>query len=204
MPRLDRLLLVRHGETLGNSSVRFHGRGDVALSDTGRAQMRALRDALVGEWFDLVVASPLRRSWESARIVCGGAAPVRVEDDFREIDFGRWEGLSAEEIEAADPILYRDWQDGAPGFAFPGGEPRKDFEERVHRGLDRLLASGARSALLVLHKGPVRAITARLLGEALPRGEPELAGSVALTRIGPDRWRLGRRSSNPPGGPGPG
>jgi broad specificity phosphatase PhoE len=202
MARLNHLLLVRHGETVGNSSVRFHGRGDVALSEHGRAQMREVRDTLAGEWFDLVVASPLRRSWEGARIVSGGA-PVRVDDDLREIDFGRWEGMTAEEIEASDPILYRDWQEGAPGFVFPGGEPRKDLEERVHRALDRLLASGARSALMVLHKGPIRAIGARLLGEPLPQGEPGLGGTVELGRTAADRWRLGRRSSEP-GGPGPG
>jgi broad specificity phosphatase PhoE len=196
MSRLSHLLLVRHGETVGNSSVRFHGRGDVELSEHGRAQLRDVRDALGGQWFDLVVSSPLRRSWEGARILSGGA-PVRVEDGLREIDFGRWEGLTAEEIEASDPTLYREWQEGAPGFVFPGGEPRKDFEERVHRALDRLQASGARSALMVLHKGPIRAIGARLLGEPLPKGEPGLGGTVQLTRTAADRWHLGRHGSDP-------
>ena len=92
MSNLRRLVLIRHGETTGQSSIRFHGSSDVALSDEGRVQMREAARGLRTEVFDLIVASPLRRSWESARILSGGA-PVRLEPDFREIDFGRWEGI---------------------------------------------------------------------------------------------------------------
>ena len=95
MVPLRRLVLVRHCETEGNSSARFHGSGDVALSEPGRAQLRALIPALRSEVFDLVVASPLRRSWQAARILAG-SAPLRLEADFREIHFGRWEGLTKE------------------------------------------------------------------------------------------------------------
>jgi broad specificity phosphatase PhoE len=195
MSRLRRLVLVRHGETVGNSSVRFHGSNDVELSAEGRALMREVGRGLRGEVFELVVASPLRRSWEAASIVVGGA-PVRLEHDFREIHFGRWEGLTREEIEATDPVLFKDWQEKTTGFDFPGGEPRAEFQARVLRGLERLEQSGARSALIVVHKGTIRTIADRLLGEPLAEGEPPLGGAVALSR-GPDgSWVQGRRSSN--------
>ena len=76
MSQLCRLVLIRHGETVGDSSVRFHGSNDVELSAEGRALMREVARGLRGEVFDLVLASPLRRSWEAASIVVGGA-PVR-------------------------------------------------------------------------------------------------------------------------------
>src|SRR5262245_41166003 len=113
--------MVRHGETVGNSRVRLHGANDLNLSEAGGAQMRAAARRLRQEVFDLVAASPLRRSWQSAALIAGGAL-VRLVPEFREIDFGRWEGLSAEEIEASDPVLYRDWKARAPGFEYPGGE----------------------------------------------------------------------------------
>ena len=97
--------------------------------------------------FDLVVASNLRRSWEGAAIVSGNA-PVRMEPNFREIDFGRWEGLTAAEIEASDPVLYEDWGQGREGFDFPGGDPRADFRARVEKGIESLLDSGACGVLL--------------------------------------------------------
>ncbi len=193
MSQLRRLVLIRHGETVGESSVRFHGSNDVELSAEGRAMMREVARGLRGEVFDLVLASPLRRSWEAASIVSGGA-PVRLEHDFREIHFGRWEGMTRQEIEASDPRLYKDWQEKGTGFDFPGGEPRAEFQARVRRGLERLEQSGATSALVVVHKGTIRTIAERLLGSPLAEGEPPLGGAVVLSR-GPDGcWVLGSRA----------
>ena len=198
MPQLRRLVLVRHGETVGNSSVRFHGSTDVALSDEGRAQMLAAQKRLMQQSFDLVVASTLRRAWEAASILSGGA-PVRLEPDFREIHFGRWEGLTKEEIESQDPVLYADWQGKVEGFEFPGGEPRGEFRERTLRGLERLKQSGAASIVVVAHKGTVRTITEALVGEMPADGLPELGGIVELSCGVDDTWRVGRRGSNPDG-----
>jgi len=197
MAKLRQLVLVRHGETDGESSQRFHGSADVDLSAEGRAQMARVAAGLV-RVPDLVVASPLRRSWRAAAIA-GKGAPVRLELDFREIDFGRWEGLTKAEIQARDPVLFEDWQRRTPAFEFPGGELRGGFRERVQRGLDRLLAADARDALLVLHKGVIRTIVETLTGEALPPDEPALGEQLVLTRNPDGTWYRGQHSSNPPG-----
>ena len=102
--------------------------------------MRRARAALAGQVVDLVVASPARRAFQSAAVLTGGA-PLRLEPDFREIHFGRWEGRSLAEIESADPVLFQQWRDLAPGFEYPGGELRAAFRARVQRGLDRVLAT---------------------------------------------------------------
>jgi len=198
MPAFRRLVLLRHGDTLGDSHSRYHGRNDVALSDRGRDQMRQASRTLSGEALALVVASPLRRSWESAWIATGGA-PVRLEPDFREIDFGRWEGMTAEEIAARDPVLFNDWQARVLGFEYPSGELRADFRKRVIRGLERLESSGVASALAVIHKGVIRTIAEHLLGDPLEEGLPELGHAVSLTRRSDGTWFEGRHSSDPPG-----
>jgi broad specificity phosphatase PhoE len=145
MQTLRRIVLVRHGETVGNSSIRFHGSTDVELSVEGRQQAEAAARALRKQSFDLVVASPLRRSWQAAWIASRGQ-PVRIEPGFREIHFGRFEGLTKEEIQAQDPISYADWQSGAEGFEFPNGEARAEFLARVKEAVERLVASPARRA----------------------------------------------------------
>ena len=197
MSVLRRIVLVRHGETDGESSVRFHGSTDVALAAEGREQMRAVAARLGGERFDRLVSSPLRRAWQSAWIA-GRGQPVTLEPDFREVDFGRWEGLTKDEIESSDPVLYRDWQGGSATFEYPGGEARAAFRERVERGLERLLGGGGRSALVVAHKGVIRAIEEKLTGEESDRDQPELGGTVVLTRDGNGKWFRGQRGSDPP------
>jgi len=195
MSILSRIVLVRHGETEGESSIRFHGANDVALNDVGRRQAEAARMQLCNESWELVVTSSLSRAWQTAQIMLPDRE-VRLEDDFKEIDFGRWEGLTREEIAGLDPNLYQAWQDKRPGFDFPDGERREDFRIRVERGLDRLLASPVESALVVAHKGVVRAILERLSGEVLPPAEPELGGVLALARGRTDTWRITLRGGS--------
>ena len=198
MSGLRRIVLIRHGETVGNSAERLHGSADLALSAEGFEQMRRAAASLRTEVFELVVASPLRRSWESAQIVSGGA-PVRLENDFREIHFGRWEGLTKSEIEASDPIAYKDWQARKPGFEFPGGEPRAQFRARVARGLERLQASGADAVLVVVHRGVIRTLGEQLLGDPLADATPSLGEVVSLSRAPGGAWFCGRRGSDPEG-----
>jgi broad specificity phosphatase PhoE len=198
MPGIRRLVLVRHGETDGESSTRFHGAGNVGLSPTGEVHMREVASALGRERFDLVVASPLRRSWRAAAIA-GRGTPVQLEPDFREIDFGRWEGLTREEIRATDPVLHEDWQNASADFQFPNGEARSAFRERVAAAADRLAASNAGSALLVLHKGVIRAIVEHLTGKAPEDPEAPRLGEVLELVREQDGWRTGRTSSNPEG-----
>ncbi len=200
--RLTRLVLVRHGETAGQSSIRYYGVTDVPLSGLGRAQAREARDRIPGETFECVWASTLCRAWEFARIVAPGH-PVRLESDFREIDFGRWEGWTREEIESAEPELFARWQEKGHDFVFPDGEPRPQFRARIERGLARLRASGAESALVVAHKGVVRTLLELVSGHTLGPEDPELGGVIHTYRRADGLWSTGRvgsdRSCSEPG-----
>jgi broad specificity phosphatase PhoE len=193
--RLTRLILVRHGETAGQSSIRYYGATDVPLSELGREQARRARGRIPGETFEMVWASSLSRAWESAQIIAPKHS-VRIEFDFREIDFGRWEGLTREEIEIADPALYADWQAKKPGFEFPDGETRPEFRGRIERGLTRLRATGAQSALVVAHKGVVRTLLELVCGQTLEAEMPRLGGVIHASREGGGSWSTGRVASD--------
>jgi len=171
------LVMVRHGETEGQSSIRYYGRTDLALSDLGRAQMVAARDALrrrhgapdLTKSIARVFASPLRRALEGARLIAGEGAPIVTIDEFIEVDFGLFEGLTADEIRARYPDEFERWNRDrlAPDYGYPGGESRIAFTARVGRGVDRMLelwesTAQRECALLVAHRGVIRAIARRL------------------------------------------
>jgi broad specificity phosphatase PhoE len=210
MAAFSHIIVVRHGETEGQSSIRFHGVTDVPLSDEGREQVSRLARTLPAEGFDLVVASPLQRARETAAIIAPGS-PVRIEPAFCEIDFGRWEGLTAQEIEARDPELYREWQERRSDFDFPQGEPRAAFCARVIAGIDTLLASagedthdGARVALIAAHKGVLRTIVERLTEQSLgDPSYPPLGGAAHLVQRDAHWYMLDRVSSRPIPGASP-
>ena len=190
MTRLKQIVLVRHGDTVGESRIRFHGANDVALSEPGRAQARAARAHVPIQEVDWIIASPKKRAWETAQIIAEGRS-ILPELDFREIDFGRWEGLTREEIAAQDPDLEASWSELGHAFDFPEGETRLAFQERVQRGLGRLMVSGdGESVLVVAHKGVVRMIAETLSGETLAPEQPILGGVLQVTRRTKGGWTL--------------
>ena len=183
-----RLILVRHGETEGESSIRYHGRTDVALSELGRAQMRLARRALETRrgfgTFAHVFSSPLVRASEGARIVAGDSAPIVMIDDFAEVHFGLFEGLTADEIRDRYPDEFARWDADrfAPTYTYPAGESRAGFTNRVERGLERMLARWTprdHDALLIAHRGVIRAIVRKL---TLQEPVVEL-GSIQILRF---------------------
>ncbi len=197
MSSIERIVLVRHGETVGQSSIRYYGATDTALSglgaDQAAAAARAIGKANGSVAFDCVVASPLQRAWRSASIIAPQRR-IRLEAGFREIDFGDWEGLTREEIEVRDPEAYAQWRCEGIEFDFPGGERRNDFRARVVEGLERVMALPVRSVLLVAHKGIVRTVAERLSGETLGSEHPELGAVYEVAREVPTQWKLERLS----------
>jgi broad specificity phosphatase PhoE len=166
-----RLILVRHGETAGESSIRYHGRTDVPLSELGRAQMRLAGQTLEtrhrAKHFARVFSSSLVRASEGARIIAGDSAPLMTIDEFAEVHFGLFEGLTADEIRDRHPNEFARWNADrlAPSYTYPEGESRADFTNRVERGLERMLAIWTPrdyDTLLVAHRGVIRAIVRKL------------------------------------------
>jgi broad specificity phosphatase PhoE len=153
------LLMARHGQTDLNTEDRWQGRLDLPLNATGLAQAEQLARSLPGR-IDVLVASPLLRARQTAEPVAlaHGLVP-RVDADFRERDFGVFEGLTADEAAqrfpelAARNIAYR-W-DAEP----PGAEATRAVVARVGRGLEQLRERhDGQTVLLVSHGFVVRCL----------------------------------------------
>ena len=127
--------LVRHGETEWNRSGKIQGHSDVPLSERGRRQVRMLARRLAGCGFSTVYASDLSRARESAQaIVKGSEASVQTDADLREFFYGEWEGLTLEEAEARDPMVFAEQMSmGNRKFSAPGGEDTTELLHRVRR-----------------------------------------------------------------------
>ena len=163
-----RVWLVRHGETTGNSSVRYYGATDVPLSDVDRDQVRRLLPVLAEQQFAALVHSPLSRAEESARILLSGMrrAPghVEVASDLREVDFGELEGMTSHEVAAERPEFHASWRRGEID-GYPGGESIAGFRARVAAGMDAVLARHPEGDLCVVaHRGIVKNAVVHLLG----------------------------------------
>ena len=187
-----RLTLVRHGETVGQSSIRYYGATDVPLSALGEEQMRRAGAALARERFDVVWSSRLRRSHDGAALVARHRLAPRPVAAFDEVHFGRWEGWTREEIASRDAEDYGRWQRDPEHFVYPDGECRQAFHRRVASGLVTVLSEPAHHMLLVVHRGVIAVILTELLrlSAAERRGLAIDLGSIHVVGgCGPE-WRV--------------
>jgi ribonuclease H / adenosylcobalamin/alpha-ribazole phosphatase len=149
--------LLRHGQTEHTPERRFSGRNDLPLSRTGRAEAEAAAARAAELGIEVIVASPLRRTRETAEIVAATLGlPVEFDDDLVELDFGDIEGLTFEEAAKKHPLAARRFGSDVTTAA-PGGESVMDVSTRVARARRRILERHAgKSVLVVTHMMPIK------------------------------------------------
>lgn len=147
-----RLLLVRHGETVWNALHRIQGGySDIELSPKGRDQVEKLAQALCGESLQAVYSSPLSRAQDTAQAIARyHHLEVRLELAFREVDTGRMDGLSIDEVKQKFPEFWQNWLQGEGSLVWPGGESLEEVALRVGEGLLRLREKHPQDTLVLV------------------------------------------------------
>jgi broad specificity phosphatase PhoE len=165
-----RLFFVRHGQTENFENPPFNGWRDAQLTEVGRRQLDQVAEALAAVPFLAVYASDLSRAVYGGRRLAEkrGLEPV-IDPRWREMSFGRWEGLTYSQIPAEDQALVRRlYSPGGGGENQPcpgGGESSTGFRRRVAEALAALRAAhpeGGRVAL-VAHGGVCKMLWALIL-----------------------------------------
>lgn len=147
-----KLYLIRHGESESNAKGVMAGSGvDSPLTDKGKTQAVEVAKKLSAYTFDYVIVSPLKRTRETAEIICsliGRESTVDYDARLREFNVGAAEGMRAEEYHR----LRKE------GYHFDGSETLEEIYERVNSFLDELRLLDAENVLLVSHNGTGRMI----------------------------------------------
>lgn len=181
MKPVTTLDLIRHGEPVGGQ--RYRGHRDDPLSEHGWTQMWAAV-GVPAPW-EAIITSPLRRCSEFAhRLGEQISVPVSTDARLREVCFGSWEGISAEELRRSNPeVLTRFYSD--PVHQRPAdAEPLAGFRERVFAAFTELMdRHQGRHLLVVTHAGVVRAMLAYVLDAPLGTLYRVHVDNASLTRV---------------------
>jgi broad specificity phosphatase PhoE len=182
-----RLILMRHADVSYVDDAGAPVRPEsVPLTAIGREQAAAAREALAGIDFDLVLASDLPRTLETAEIVAPGR-DVERWPELAEWRGGRLDAIPPEELERqfVGALRITDETD-----RFLGGESLGEALDRVHPALERLVAREWTTALAVLHGGVNRIIVSfALSGDRTYFGTFEQAPAcLNILDLGDDGW----------------
>ncbi|HET9658651.1 MAG TPA: histidine phosphatase family protein [Kineosporiaceae bacterium] len=166
----DRVICWRHGRTAHNHSGTWQGQLDIPLDDTGRTQAAQAAEAIAasvkpGDGLT-VVSSDLARARVTAESLAAVAGvEVRLDRRLREIDAGRWQGLTKTEIvEAGMGDELAAWQ-AQEDIRIGGGERRSEVSARGAEAIQEHAAALDGGALVVVaHGGLLRGSIVQLLG----------------------------------------
>ena len=165
-----RLYLVRHGQVVGHDEYRYNGHSDVDITDTGLEQMERMAEFLSrGRSISAVYSSDLIRASKGAEIISKrlGLLSVRLVS-LRELNLGRWEGLTGEEAAKRYPE--------EAGFSFKDlatrtlkeGEGLRDLRKRVLPAVEEIIKRHwGGSVCIVAHGGVNRVILSAAAGMPL-------------------------------------
>ena len=165
--------LLRHGITDGNVKGQYIGSKDIPLNDTGISHIRSLDE----------------------NYIYPDVRPVDI-DEFRECDFGDFEGLTAGEL--SDDKYFAEWLASDGSCAPPGGESGVEFGRRVCQAFEKiveaLMKTGIPSALIMTHAGVIMTILTQYgLPEASMSEWTMEPGCGYSVRIHPQLWTAARK-----------
>ena len=163
---MTKLILIRHGESLGNAVRQLLGHTDRDLSPLGYRQAEAAAEALKNEKIDAIYSSDLIRAYNTAvphaRLRGIDIIPSRK---LREVMLGKWEGrFAVDVIEEYGDVYEKDWLGGFGTFRFPGGESTREGGLRFYEECLRIAEENeGKTILITSHAAVIRAFFSLVL-----------------------------------------
>ena len=136
------IYLIRHGETPLTPERRFSGSGgsNPGLTEKGREQARAVGRELAARLPEVLIVSTMQRTRDTAEEIGKFVeiAPI-FDEDWIEASFGKWDGLTPDEVEEQFPEEFKAWVSDA-WYPQGGGEPYAAVAERAGIALNKVAA----------------------------------------------------------------
>ena len=179
--------LIRHGETDFNKKRFFYGKADVSINETGKEQAALLHQLMKGKSISRVYTSQLKRTQETAAIIFPDQNPTAYKA-LNERDFGLWEGRTANEIQAAFPLVWEEWLESPFEVTPSKAEPFDKFKERVWSIVEEIRETADPEIVIVGHLGVLRLIYQFLVNREADFWSIDIPQGTALLLEDNDPW----------------
>ena len=162
---MTEIIIARHGQTEWNVEEVFRGRIDIGLDETGLKQAELLAEYLSNKKIETVYSSPLQRALKTAEAIASRHdLEVETTSGLIDFDFGKWQGLSLQEVRDRYPELYKEWATNPHLVKIPDGESLGAVTERAMIVLEEVIARYEGTVVLVAHRVVNKVLICALLG----------------------------------------
>ncbi len=184
-PRVQRFLLVRHGQSTFNVEGRLPSQlPNVPLTDEGRRQARQAAGALAGLNLSAVVSSPLERARETAEIIARvWALPVREDPRLMDTEMGKWAGRKISEVSKDDPNWLKFVE--KPTEPPEGIEGFEQVRQRAVAVIEALRAdpTAGNDVVVVAHADVIKLVIANYTGVPLDGARYIVVGNASISAL---------------------
>jgi probable phosphoglycerate mutase len=138
------------------------------LTETGIAQAKAVAKEIAARKPDVLIASPIQRTTQTAQEVSAASGlEINFDDIWVECDFGYWEGLTPTEVKEKHPEDWNNWLSSLTHR--PGdGESYAEVYSRIEAGINDLVERYPHQKICVVtHNIVIRAIAAYAMEASL-------------------------------------
>ena len=152
------LIMVRHGEIPSNIKKVYAGKSPEPLTERGVRQAKEVSENLKKYEVDALYSSPMQRALQTAQIIGEGIGmDLRINDAFREIEMGPWEGLSEIDVAQKYPQEWNTWNIRPAELRLPNRETLDELLKRVLTGIQRINRNEERrNIIIVTHVAVIR------------------------------------------------
>lgn len=180
-----KIYLVRHAESVANTQGIYQGiTYDTDLSEVGKKQARALDAHFKTIDIAQIIASPLKRTMQTATYVAKSKKlPIVIEKQIIETNHGDWEGKHKDTIKNTWPWVYKKWLKFPSRTKFPQGEHFLDTQKRVIEWWQKFCQNNTEDALVVSHDNIIRVIVAKILNKNLNKIWKFHLQPTAITKV---------------------
>ena len=154
-----KIILIRHGQSLGNATKTYLGHTDLGLSEKGEDQARIAADYFKDTDIEAIYSSDLKRAYNTALPHAKyHNLEVTASTELREVNVGVWEGMLMDDIIERWPQEFCiDWRQKFGTSTPPGGEPVREAAKRIYNKLLSIAKAHKGVVLVATHAAVIRA-----------------------------------------------
>jgi 2,3-bisphosphoglycerate-dependent phosphoglycerate mutase len=198
---VEKVYLIRHGETEWNITGRWQGILDPPLNDIGREQAQKLAAYLRNEPIQAIYTSDLSRAADTAQTLANalGLSPV-IDKRLRELHIGVFQGLTKPEILQKYPQEFAEFMAEPFEYCILEGESRRQLQERMRDAWQEITSTeGIHEIAIVTHGGAIKMLLSALFPEKKDAFEAHDFPNVSITVLKSvnETWRIPELAKTP-------
>ena len=166
---MTNLIIIRHGESMGNQAGIFLGHKNLDLSPKGKMHAELARDYFKNYKIDAVYSSDLLRAYNTAKPTADYfGLEINTSRNLREIFAGDWEGKPYAQIDEQYKYAWDVWLNDIGSCTTTNGESVKELSNRVCNEVLKIAEENdGKTVLIATHATVIRCLMTVFTGKTL-------------------------------------